>query len=48
MGRLGILFLGSADNDRISEIAKEKGIDRAIVEVEYKEMLKKLDEAKCA
>lgn len=43
MGAFGIAFLGEKDNDFITEIAKEKNVDRDVVEVEYKEMLKRLE-----
>lgn len=46
MGLGGFLFLGTEDNERITAISKEKGIDRDLVEVEYNEMLKRLEVAK--
>ena len=46
MGAFGIAFLGEKDNDIITQIAKERNVDRDVVEVEYKEMLKRLEYAK--
>lgn len=42
MGLAGWLFLGDADNERITQIAKERNADRDVVEVEYKEMLSRI------
>lgn len=46
MGAFGLLFLNEEDNNRISAIAKEKGVDRDVVEVEYKEFLKRIEASK--
>lgn len=46
MGLAGWFFLGEKENDFITEIAKERNVDRDVVEVEYKEMLKRLESFK--
>lgn len=44
----GVLFLNDNDNNRITEISKEREIDRDVVEVEYNEFLKRIEKSKRA